>query len=124
MTVADRIAAKVAALRPRYEDVALPDWCEVVRPVSTADGRGGLTDVPTVVEVTRCALDVSNRAGVEGTGGDVLAARSVYTCELPYGSLLTERDALRVNGREFTVVDVGWGEGFEIGLHATLEERS
>jgi hypothetical protein len=124
VSVADRIAAKVEALRPRYEDVAMPDWCEVVRPVQTADGRGGHTAVPTVVEQTRCVLSVSQRSGTEGIASDQLVGITVYTCDLPFSTLLTEDDTLRINGRDFAVVSVGWEEGFAIGKTALLEARS
>ena len=123
-TTAERIAAKVAGLRDRYVDLAMPDWCEVVRPTQTADGRGGTTTIDTVVESTRCALSVSQRAGTEGPRADQMVGVSVYTCDLPWSSLLTDADTLRVNGRDFTVTSVGYAEGFEIGRTALLEARS
>ena len=123
-TTADRIAAKVASLRPLYQELAMPDWCEVVRSTPTADGRGGITTIDTVVESTRCALSVSQRSGTEGPRADQITGISVYTCDLPWSSLLTDADTLRVNGRDFTVTSVGYAEGFEIGRTVLLEARS
>ena len=122
MSTADDLAAVVAGLRPLYEDVAMPDWCEVIRPVTGSGFNAATTE--QVVEVTRCALGVSERSGIERTSGDRLTGITIYTCDLPWSSIVRDTDTLRVNGREFAVTSVGFAEGFEIGRTALLEARS
>jgi hypothetical protein len=95
-----------------------------MRPRSLADGRGGSIAVNVKVESTRCALSVSQRAGTEGVASDQLVGITVYTCDLPYETLLTNGDTLIVNGRLFSVTSVGWEEGFSIGKTALLEART
>ena len=80
MSVADRIAAKVASLRPKYEDVALPDWCEVVRPV-TGEGFNAAT-TEQVVEGEPVQFVVADADGTPPRWVPVAEARRFWMHEV------------------------------------------
>lgn len=126
MTRADDLTARFATLRAKVAENFHPDAYEVVRvgdPVP--DGIGGSIDPePEVVETGRCRLQLSGRQGTENVQGVVVVATSPYTADLPIDSVVEETDTLRVNGREFEVISVGRGGGFDLFTAVGLEERS
>lgn len=105
----------------------MPDTYEIKRGVTRiADGSGGYTETPNIVESGRCRLDATQRLGSEGVSGNIIEAASAYVLYLPLTSTLTAADTVIINDtREFAVVSAPRRAG-EWALTATadLEERS
>lgn len=141
MTLADELTAVWDSVRPIFAESFHADTYEVIRMVETADGSGGYTQTPEVIESGRCALNVANRLGGERLSGDVIVPVTAYQAELPVNSDVRESDTLRINavdygaglygtgayndpGRVFAIVDVKQGGHWELFTICELEERT
>lgn len=127
MTLADDIAAVLGTdVAPVIAEAFFPDTYEVLRGTNrVADGYGGYTETPNVASSGRCRLEPANRLGREGVRGDRVEAVSPYVAQLPKDADVRATDTLRINGREFAIVDEPKvGGGFGLFTEVSLEARS
>lgn len=126
MTLADDIAATLQQeAAPAIAEAFFADTYEVVRETATPDGYGGTTTTTGVIGTGRCRLVPADRLGREGVRGDRIEAGSPYVAQLPRGTDVRATDTLRINGRDFAIVDAPkTGGGFGLFTEVSLEERS
>jgi hypothetical protein len=123
-SVADELAAVIAEVRPEIAGVVHTDTYAILRTTTVADGRGGWTETTTTVETGRCRLIVAQRMGGEVVSGGRVTPLSIYTADLPIGSIVTENDTLGINGRTFLVTDTKAGGALALFVTVDLEERT
>ena len=121
---ADIIAGKFHDARPKFAEAFHADAYEVERTTRVPDGSGGYTEAPVVVESGYCALDSSNVTRQERLVGGVMTSIAAYTVEMADGTDLRASDALLVNGRRFSVIDVKRAGEISLFPTATVEEAS
>ena len=126
MTLADEIAATLATeAAPAIIEAFFADTYQIVRDASVPDGSGGETVTPVVVATGRCRLVPADRLGREGVRGDRIEAASPYVAQLPKNAPVFASDTLRINGRDFAIVDAPKrGGGFGLFTEVSLEERT
>lgn len=101
-TLADEIAAIFRNdAAPLIAEAFHADSYELVRFTPVKDGRAGWTVTEEVLEPGRCKLMAATRQGAIRMSGDVVLPVAPYTAELPYTSVVTGSDNIRINGREF-----------------------
>lgn len=125
-TVADRIAATVAGLRPRLPGLAFPDAYELVEDGgSTRDTRGNRQPVETSIEAGVCLLKPAGMASPQERAiGERVTSSVPYVVLLPYETEADADHTLVVNGaRRFNIVGVLRTEGFGALASAVCTEQ-
>jgi hypothetical protein len=108
-------AADIDEFRFLVKDLAMPDAYDVLRTVSggTDEFGGTLPVTDAVVETGMCSLIAGGLQPSERVVADRLGWEVAYAVELPYDTLLTPEDRIRINGRPFEVGGVSkegrWG---------------
>ena len=126
MSVAERITAKIAALRPKVESVSMPDWCDIRREMPGAADEFGNPLPPTVstIESRPCALRASGMQPNERALADRLGWSAPYAIDLEPGTLVTRADTIRLNGnRTFEVGGVVDEGSWAVVATVVCEER-
>lgn len=120
--------ATIARLRQLPPRLAFHDVCEIRRNVDAGQDEfnNDLPPTPATVEVGPCSLKKLGQQGQaeERVIADRLQWQTPYLIDLPYDTLVTPKDRIRVNGdREFQVGGVV--KTGELGIVATAvcEER-
>jgi head-tail adaptor len=102
-----------------------PDTYEVRRTVETDDGEGGSTPVTTTVESGGCVLTAGVIRPAEQAVASAAGATVAYTVRnLPYTTVLTAEDELRISGRTFQVLGVLRSEVTNVAVTAVCQERT
>ncbi len=99
------------------------DAYELVRTVRTETGYGTGTMVEATVETGYGSLDVRNVLTGEAVQSEAIGATSAYTMTLPFATVATPNDTLRVAGRTFGITGVQRGGHFAAFATANLEEK-
>ena len=124
MSKADAIALKFQAARAKLEDATFPDTYTIRRTQLVDDGYGGYTPAEVDAETGRCMLQIAGVTGGPDENGTIVLTRSPMTAKLPYGSSITDNDALEINGRAMNVLDVRRGGEWGLFTEVDVEEVS
>jgi hypothetical protein len=101
------------------------DTYRIIRTTEVTDLEGGETTTETYLETGgRCLLQRGGTRGVEGANGSVVFATADFVAQLPSSTVVTERDVLEVNGREFQVISVKPSGNVGVFTTVELEARS
>lgn len=97
-------AVELTAMRAVQSDT-LPDTAVISRNTPTSDGMGGWTDAWAAVGT------VDGRLAPSGGGAESLMAERItdtdaWNITLPYGTDVTAKDRVSIDGRSFEVVTV------------------
>ncbi len=99
------------------------DAYELIRRVPTQTGSGTRSFADVVVETGMGDLAVPNRDAGETVQAEAIGPSSSYTLTLPFATVATTKDTIRVNGRSFAITGVEKGGHFAAFATAQLEEK-
>jgi hypothetical protein len=100
------------------------DAYQVIRPVRTNDDAGGWTEADSVVESGECFLIPGATRPEEKAIADRAQSTTPYVLRaLPFNTILTADDTVRIAGREFSVLGVLRAEAANVAVTAVAEER-
>jgi head-tail adaptor len=98
-------AAQLARARQRFASL-LPDLATIQRPVTVADGAGGLaTTWPVLVSGVPCRLSPvqGGESSAASTGGDRVADEATAIITFAAGQDITEADRIVIAGQTFDI---------------------
>jgi hypothetical protein len=102
-----------------------PDVYEVRRTTTVDDGEGGETPTTITVESGGCVLTAGATRPAEIAIADQAGSTTPYVARnLPYNTVLTAEDELRINGRIFQVLGVLRAEATNVAVTAVCQERT
>lgn len=128
----DRLATKIAAkfrdvLAPKIAEAFHADEYVVLVATMVSDGYGGRTVVwEDGSETGFCSLMPQGSSGGLKLASDLVVSESGYKLEILGDSMLTTKNRVRVNGREFDVTEVVRGgrmDGFTVAILEEPEAR-
>jgi head-tail adaptor len=113
-------AAEIANMRTSYDDVALPDTCNILSVTDTSDGQGGITQAwGTTYIGTACRLDTTR--GYETVQGGAVQAFRQYVLHLPYNTPITEANRVEVGSYTYSIVSVDYGKSWMLDTSCEVE---
>ncbi len=114
-------AAEIEQMQADFEDVALPDTCNILSVTRTYDGQGGYTDTwGTATASVACRLDY--RTGFETLSGGAVQPYTGWYVTVPHDTSLTSANRVQVGTISYNVVDVDEGHSWELFLRARVEK--
>lgn len=99
------------------------DAYELIRAVPTGTDYGTRSFTDQTVETGYGSLDVRNVLTGESVQSEAIGGTSAYTMTLPFTTIATRNDTLRVAGRTFGITSVTKGGHFAAFATANLEEK-
>ncbi len=91
-------AADIAAMREEMA-AALPDTCQISRPVRASDGAGGFTEEYIVVATVPCRIASMGQTQTAARQGSAAS----WTVGLPAGTDVRESDRIVYGARRFEI---------------------
>lgn len=96
-------SAQLTAMRAQ-QAAALPDAAEIWRYTSADDGAGGQLQTWAKLADTTGRVAPTGYSPAERMIADRLTGVITYTVTLPYNTIITSRDRVKIGGRTFEIV--------------------
>lgn len=118
-------AAELASMRA-VEATAMSSTAIIYRYTPSADGLGGFTQAWAAVGTVVCDLWPANRGMQETPGGAQLLSRGEWYITVPYDTVVTAKDRIKIGSRSFEVTFVpnnrSWDTGLRVEANSHNEE--